>query len=115
MADLPLTPELLQATYDFLRATPPFKWWRLPPGEEVTFKVMRKVWTRGDHWLKNGKHTIRVSEVNTGRTYALLMVMAHEMVHVVCDNNCVRSTHGAAFKKKAAKVCQYHGFDLKMF
>ncbi len=110
---LPITPELLEATYDFLRQTPPFKSWRLPPGDEVKFGVMRKVDTRGDHEHRNGQHMIRVSSANTGCTDALLRVMAHEMVHVGCPRE--RAMHGVAFLKRARAVCRYHGFDPLLF
>jgi hypothetical protein len=112
---LPLTPDLLRASYNFLRATPPFKSWGLPPGEGVKFRVTRSRKTQGDHLLLNGAHTIRVSCVKVGYTASLLALMAHEMVHVVCDREGVRSEHGASFKKRAATVCRYHGFDPAEF
>ncbi len=111
---LPITPDLLEAAYDFLCATPPFKSWRMPPGDEVKFGVMRKADTRGDHEKqRNGQHMIRVSSTNTGCTDALLRVMAHEMVHVICTRE--RAMHGAAFQKRARAVCRYHGFDPLLF
>ena len=112
---LPLTPDLLRASYDFLRETPPFKRWGLPPGESVTFKVTRSVKTQGDHLLHDGKHTIRASSRKVGHTASLVALMAHEMVHVVCDREGVRSEHGAPFRKRAAAVCRYHGFDPAEF
>ena len=41
--------------------------------------------------------------------------MAHEMVHAKCDAEGVRAEHGAEFKRRAALVCKYHGFDPKTF
>ncbi len=38
---LPLTPEMLRACYEFLRSTPPFRRWSLPPGDEIGFHVTR--------------------------------------------------------------------------
>ncbi len=112
---LPITPALLRATYDFLRVTPPFKSWGLPPGEDVVFKVTRSRNTHGDHLLHNGVHTIRVSCIKVGYTAVLISLMAHEMVHAVCDLEGVRSAHGKAFKRRAAAVCRYHGFDPMEF
>ncbi len=113
---LPNTPEMLEAAYDFLRATPPFKRWGLPSGSEVKFGVMQKAWIRGDHEMTTGgRHIIRVSSINTGCTDALLRVLAHEMIHVACADRCVKTTHGAVFKTRALLVCRYHGFDPKMF
>ena len=36
---LSLTPDLLAAAYDFLRATPPFKAWRLPESDDIAHTV----------------------------------------------------------------------------
>jgi len=112
---LPLTKELLRGTYDFLRLTPPFKKWKLPPGELVDFRVTRNATVHGDHLLRKGQHRIRVSSKKVGATRTLLELMAHEMVHVKCDREGVRSEHGAAFKRAARTVCRYHGFDEACF
>ncbi len=112
---LPLTKELLRATYEYLRQTPPFKNWKLPPGEIVVFKVTRNASVEGDHMLRNGVHTIRCSSKKTGTTYVLLQLMAHEMCHAKCDRDGARSEHGAAFKRAARSVCRYHGFDEANF
>jgi hypothetical protein len=112
---LPITPDLLRASYDFLRETPPFKRWGLPHGENVVFKVTRSRKTQGDHLLLNDVHTIRVSCVKVGYVAGLLALMAHEMVHAACGLKGVRSEHGAEFRKRAAMVCRYHGFDPAEF
>ena len=112
---LPLTPGLLRASYNFLCETPPFKRWCLPLGRDVEFKVTRSRKTQGDQLLFRGFHTIRVSSRKVGYTASLMAFMAHEMVHVVCDREGVRSEHGAAFRKRAAAVCRYHGFDPAEF
>jgi hypothetical protein len=108
---LPLTPDLLRASYNFLRETPPFKRWGLPCGEAMLFQVTRSRKTQGDYKLRDGVHTIRVSCMKVGHTTSLITLMAHEMVHVACDLEGVRSEHGALFRKRAATVCRYHGFD----
>lgn len=110
-----ITPELLRASYNFLRETQPFKWWSLPLGEDVEFKVTRSRKTQGDHLLLDDVHTIRVSSRKVGYTASLVVLMAHEMVHVICDREGVRSEHGAAFRKRAVAVCRYHGFDPAEF
>ena len=112
---LPLTPALLRATYDFLRQTPPFKNWVLPPGCEVRFRVTRSRTVQGDHLFEGGVHRVRVSQHKTGSTHTLVELMAHEMVHVVCDREGVRSEHGGRFRRLANTVCRYHGFDPKLF
>ncbi len=112
---LPLTKELLRGAYDFLRQTPPFKKWRLPPGEIIEFHVTRNPHVQGDHVLRKGQHTIRVSSKKVGATQTLIELMAHEMVHVKCDREGVVAAHGADFKRAARLVCKYHGFDEANF
>lgn len=106
---------MLEAVYDFLRRTPPFKNWGMPTSGEVMFRITRSTRTQGDHLLHRGRHTIRVSSRKVGHTWVLVELMAHEMVHVVCDRDGVRSEHGAEFMKRAILVCRYHGFDPKHF
>ena len=108
---LPLTKDLLRGTYDFLRLTPPFKKWKLPPGEVVLFVVTRNPLIQGDHIMVKGVHRIRVSSKKVSATWTLIELMAHEMVHVKCDRDGIKSEHGADFKRAARLVCKYHGFN----
>lgn len=109
-----LTPQLLEAAYEFMRCTPPFRRWKLPPGETIKFKVTRSIGSRG--YARNANE-IGVSSRNIGRTEALFMVMAHEMIHVYVFKRGLhgRSEHGAEFLRCARLVCKHHGFDVKMF
>lgn len=114
---LPLTPETLRHCYDFLNTTPPFKSWNLPDSEDVRFLVVRDPTLHGWYKKENGRHTIGISSRCVGHTLSLLMVMAHEMVHVWEEhaNACGRGEHSAAFNKWAKLVCKHHGFDPKIF
>lgn len=112
---LPLTADLLRASYDFLRHTPPFKKWKLPPGEVVEFIATRSNTVSGDHLLHDGIHRIRISSKKVGATDTLIALMAHEMVHVKCDRDGITSEHGAEFQRCAKSVCKYHGWDLANF
>jgi predicted SprT family Zn-dependent metalloprotease len=116
---LRLSPEILRAAYDFLRATPPFKRWKLPPPEFVEFSVNKAADTHGDYVLSaNGTHRIRLSETLIGHTASLMCVMAHEMIHLhQAEAGTLRpkAHHGAEFKRLAARVCKLHGFDPKAF
>lgn len=109
-----LTPELLCASYEFLRQTPPFRRWKLPSGEEIKFIVTRSIDSRGH---AKDDVEIGVSSRNIGRTESLFMVMAHEMVHVHVYLRGLhgRSEHPAEFWRCARLVCKHHGFDIKMF
>lgn len=110
-----LTPATLEACYEFLRATPPFKRWRLPSGARVKFKVTHHKDRFGHCDYEAGQHSISVSTGWIGRTQSLIETMAHEMIHVHLDRNGVRAEHGADFKRCAALVCRHHGFDEKVF
>jgi len=117
---LPLTPEILRAAYDFLRTTPPFRSWRLPPGSEVEFHVLRTKQFEGDHakYVRRDKHVVRVSAGKIGHSNSLLAVMGHEMIHMTqeIDKTYTPNTiHNKAFHRAAAIVCRYHGFDPQLF
>src|SRR6185437_13045307 len=81
---LPLTPALIAGAYEFLRLTPPFKGWKLPPAGEIEFVVSRHrnhvAYHRGLR-RKTRAHEIGISEVCVGHTDTLLRAMAHEMIH----------------------------------
>jgi hypothetical protein len=117
---LPLTPEILEAAYEFLRCTPPFKGWKLPQGEEVEFVVSRLQDREGDHTTYRGTsdHVIRVSSKRIGHTTSLVVVMAHEMIHAkqaVAKTFTANAEHNAEFRRLATNVCKLHGFDPKTF
>ena len=117
---LPLTPQILEAAYEFLRACPPFNRWKLPPGEEVEFSVIRLKDREGDHttYKRTDDHIIRVSSKRIGHTHSLIVVMAHEMIHAkqsVTKTTTRGSMHNPEFRRLAASVCRTHGFDNKTF
>lgn len=120
---LPLTPEMLEACYDFLRTTPPFCKWNLPHGEDVTFQVGRRPREAGRYvWDPNTKrHYIIASIHGVGHTCSLTRFMSHEMTHLHLQVTGMESpkrseeVHNAAFRKFAAQICRWHGFDLKAF
>ena len=104
---LPLTTDTLRHCYEFLDSTPPFNKWNLPDSPDVKFKVIRDPALRGWYRKENGKHTIGVSSSCVGHTLSLMIVMAHEMIHVFEEhsNACGAGEHSAAF----------HRYDPKLF
>lgn len=112
---LALTPATLEAAYEYLRTTLPFRRWKLPHADEVEFHVIHKRGMFADCETAGEKHTIRISTVKVGRTQTLIETMAHEMVHVRLDRQGVKAHHGADFQRCAAQVCRHHGFDPKTF
>lgn len=117
---LHLDRELIVAAYEMLRLTRPFKGWKLPPSNEVGFRVIKTERTRGTFHFseKTGKPTIEVSRANVGTLSSLIYTVAHEMVHFHEDTaHRARGDvmHGARFKKLAAQVCRHHTFDPLLF
>lgn len=118
---LPLTPDMLAGAYEFLRATPPFNKWRLPHADDVEFHVIRDAHCRGDYQHDKTKDTHRIrisSRSGNGYTASLLATVAHEMVHAAEHRYAPdrrHGEHGARFKRMAARVCKFHGFDPKEF
>jgi hypothetical protein len=111
-----LTAPILQAAYDFLRTTLPFRRWNLPPGEDVDFKVSKDHSAIGTYQIRDD-HTITISGARVCHTATLIVTMAHEMVHLaqVEDGSATRTMHNAAFRRMAKLVCKHHGFDPKEF
>ena len=109
---LPLTPAMLAGAYEYLRTTPPFRYYALRPAEEVEFAVTRHVDREGDYIddPQAERLVIRVSENSIGSTDVLMQVIAHEMVHLRHG-----PAHGASFRRAAKRVCLLHGWDAKRF
>jgi hypothetical protein len=117
---LPLTPQMLAAAYEYLRATPPFRRWKLPAAEQVKFCVIRARDRYGDHrhYRESDEHEIRLSLARIGHTQSLIETMAHEMVHAYEHHKNPKRPHGEhsnEWRRLAALVCKYHGFDPKSF
>ena len=112
-----LTPEILEAAYEYLRATPPFARWKLPPGDEVAFRVLVTRDICGQHRHDGKQHIIDVSTGRHEHTASLMITMAHEMVHLA---QALRATetagdHNREFQRLGRLVCRHHGFDSKEF
>lgn len=118
---LTLTPENLEAMYNYLRLTKPFVDWNLPEGEDVKFTVIKSKKIFGEYEFVNKKqHHIRVSQNGIGHTESLAEVMAHEMIHLHLEESGMEMRgpdvgHNGAFRVYAASVCKVHGFDLRTF
>lgn len=118
---LPLTPQMLEAAYEFLRTTPPFKRWKLPSGAAIEFKVVADRKFAGLAFTSGRKcEAIHIS-TRFHRTAAdLLETMAHEMCHfhqALCGEPARNGAlgHGKKFAQRAALVCRRHSFDPKRF
>lgn len=115
---IPLTPEALAAAYDYLCEFPPFSKWNLPPSEDVKFVVSKHKDRFAHYQIIGGVHHIVVSSRNVNRHIALLCAIAHELVHLYLEVNCLdgKSPHGKAFHRLADRVCKSHvEFDRNTF
>lgn len=118
---LSFSPEMIAAAYEYLRLSPPFRSWKLPPASEVKFKVSRRPSEFGRYQWCGTYHTISLSAKSIGQTETLLRYLAHEMIHLHLEASGQESkrggmnVHNAAFRRYAARVCGVHGFDPKAF
>lgn len=116
---LPLTPHVLAAAYEYLRATQPFSAWKLPHADEVEFGVTRHRDREADHGMHKKEHCIRVSMAKVKTTDAVMQAVGHEMIHAYQDG-IVRTgsrkvDHNKEFKRLAKRVCSTHGWDWEKF
>ena len=116
---LALTPDIVEAAYVFLRATPPFSRWKLPESDGIAFHVCASKWMGYySREIATGIHQISLSSKRVGHTNTVMHVMAHEMIHLyqaVVKRETANTEHNAEFDRLAKKVCAIHGWDWKEF
>jgi hypothetical protein len=118
---LPLSPQMVEALYEYFCTTPPFNKMKMPPGKAVKFVVGKATDCFAYYQWDGSKHTITVSSRAVAHTITLAQSLSHEMIHLWLYTNKKESKRGGAsyhnsfFKKIAARVCRYHGFDPKAF
>lgn len=116
---LHLTPVILAGVYESLRVCPPFARWKLPPAEDIEFRVSQHKDREGHYtrYVGTDHHFIYVSGARIGYFDSLAIVMAHEMIHLcqAVKKTETRGEHNADFRRKAAQVCATLGFDPKVF
>lgn len=117
---LPLTPQLLAAAYEYMRAAPPFNRMKLPHADEVEFSVTRHRDREADHttYHRTLEHVIRVSAYFVKDTRTLLEAMGHEMNHAHqarTKTESRRREHNAEFNRINARMCKTHGWEIDVF
>lgn len=108
----------IEATYELLRGTMPFRRWQLPSGDDMSFWITRDKTVRGEFFLMDGKTpTIAVNDVFHHTLDELVRTVAHEMCHLKehLRNGRKDVHHGGEFKRLARLVCNHHSFDRGMF
>lgn len=115
---LPITPERLASVYGMLRAWPPFNCWRLPPPEEVKFRVAQTKRYDAAWWIVGSKHHIEISSKRNGHLATLCAAMGHEMIHLyqrIAKLETPNTEHNADFVKKGKLLCARFGWDPQQF
>lgn len=113
-----ITPDLLEAGYELVRLTPPFRGWKMPHADEIYFAVgaARDRYGHFRAGLNGARHEILISASCVGSLDMLQRTMMHEMVHLEDFRRTGDGvSHGRNFKKLAAQVCRYHHLDPKAF
>jgi hypothetical protein len=108
---------MIEAAYNFIRTTPPFKGWSLPPGEEVEFHATRHRDLDGKYEFGGKQHVITVSTALATDFTWMLQTVAHEMVHLSHQIKGLerRNPHGSVFLRHAKTVCRLNGWPLETF
>lgn len=110
--------EIVEATYELLRATEPFKRWKLPHADDISFAIIRNKNHRGEFYInKKNDPTICVNDSFHHTIDELLRTVAHEMCHLVEYRAGARPdvAHGWIFNDLANRVCKFHSFDRGAF
>lgn len=112
-----ITPEACAAAYDCLRHFRPFKSWKLPPGEEVEFRVRRLPhYAEVSNYRWTDELVMWVDHVKHPTLNELMMTIAHEMCHVrQFKIGQKRLGHGPTFKRMAKSICKELGWDERLF
>jgi hypothetical protein len=107
-------PDVLVSAYDFLATTRPFRGWKLPHSDEVTFRISAANSKYGEYIWDSGRHTIDINGT-IAHTMTLLATMGHEMIHLRQVLLGGDPDHDPAFYRMVRIVCKHHGFDPSTF
>lgn len=115
---LHLTPAMLEASYELLRTTPPFRGWKLPHADDIQFVVSARTGsTQGVYYWFKEQHILEINGRLVGSLEMLTRIMTHEMCHLRQQilGAPDRGEHGAMFQKLADQVCKWHPLDRRNF
>ena len=108
---IPITPETVKATYEYLLKFPPFLGWRMHPSSKMTFRVVDHVSEYAQ--FSPDKMEMRVSNVTVSKHQTLLKKVAHEMIHVHehAIDKWSKKHDSAFFLRCRDQVCKRFDFD----
>lgn len=113
-----ITPDRCAAVYEMLRHFKPFASWKLPPADEVEFRVrpLKDHVAHANHYKYTLEFFIAVDDSKHPNINELAMTIAHEMCHIrqrILKRNF--TTHGADFKRMKNSICKELGWDERLF
>lgn len=108
---IPITPDIVKATYLYLLNFPPFNRWKMLAAEDLTFLVV--AYTGEYAQFHPERKEIRVSSANVAKQHTLLKKMAHEMIHVheFAANKYSVKHDTQFFIRCRGMVCRHFDFD----
>lgn len=109
-----LTVENLAATYTLLLTCKPFRNWKMPPAEQVSFRVTRDRHYCGQYGVDGKEHQIDISARRCTHITTMMQTMAHEMLHLaqrVRKRETNNTQHNFDFIASAARISMELGFD----
>ena len=113
---LALDTDILEGAYNYLRATPPYKHWKLPESDTIAFHVCATKYM--GYYTRDAVHHIALSARRIGHTNTVMHIMGHEMIHLhqgVAKTETPNTEHNAEFDRLAKLACRIHGWDWKEF
>ena len=113
------SPKILAAAYEYIKTVPPVNKWKLPPAEEVEFRITKDRNVLGQHTTyrySRREHIIYISGARISFGDTLLRVLAHEMVHAsLAEEGRNAVSHNKEFHSRAKELCKAMGWDEKDF
>ena len=116
-----LTAQRMAHIYDCIREFPPYNRWKLPPSDEVEFRLTARTDRHGDfsttcyNPLDNPR--IMLSYVKHSHFDSVVRTLAHEMIHLAqaIAKTATATEHNEDFQERAKLVCKNFGFDFGQF
>jgi hypothetical protein len=110
------TPDMLAHCYDMVIASSrTLKSWKLPPSEDIKFKITNHKDRFAHHEVVGGVHILAFSACYVSRFETLISTMVHEIIHVHQDQAGLPRADNKHFSKLADKLCKELELDRATF
>lgn len=106
----------MEAVYELIRILPPFKGYKLPPADDIEFRVFDRDHTRDWAVYEAFPRRISVNNAKHGQLNPLIGSIMHECLHLhQCLNRGGEVGHDEWFNRTAKRICRLYGYDTKTF